>query len=94
MTITPRTLTRSAGLAAVAAGAIFIAVQLNHPHLTASTVTTTDWVVRTSLKVLMAALALVGITGMYLHQVKRIGAPGLIGYVLFARVKWKLAEAL
>ena len=34
MTITPTTLTRAAGVAAVAAGLIFIGVQINHPHLT------------------------------------------------------------
>jgi len=33
MTITPATLTRSAGVAAIAAGVIFIGVQLNHPQL-------------------------------------------------------------
>ncbi len=84
MTITPTTLIRAAGLAAVGAGAIFIGVQLAHPELTVAGVNTTEWVVRSSLKVLMAALALVGITGMYLHQVKKMGMLGLVGYLLFA----------
>jgi hypothetical protein len=84
MTITPATLTRSAGIAAVAAGAVFIGVQLKHPELTVAGVNTTEWAVRSSLKVLMAALALAGITGMYLHQVKKMGLLGLVGYVLFA----------
>jgi hypothetical protein len=84
MTITPRTLTRSAGLAAVAAGAIFIAVQLNHPQLTAAGVHPAEWAIRSSLKILMAALALVGITGMYLYQLRKMGVLGLIGFVLFA----------
>jgi hypothetical protein len=84
MAITPATLTRSAGVAAVAAGVIFIGVQLDHPQLTVAGVNTTEWAVRSSLKVLMAALALVGITGMYLHQVKKMGTLGLIGYLLFA----------
>ena len=84
MDITPTTLTRSAGLAAVAAGAIFIAVQLNHPPLTATGVHPAEWAIRSSLKVLMAALALVGITGMYLHQVKKMGVLGLLGFMLFA----------
>jgi hypothetical protein len=83
MTITPATLIRSAGVAAVASGAIFIGVQLNHPHLDVAAVDTTEWAVRSSLKVLMAALALVGITGMYLHQVTKMGRLGLIGYLLF-----------
>lgn len=84
MDIAPTNLTRSAGLAAVAAGAIFIGVQLNHPPLDAASVTSTEWVVRSSLKVLMAALALVGITGMYLYQVRKMGALGLAGFMLFA----------
>jgi len=84
MTITPRTLTRWAGLAAVAAGAIFIGVQINHPPLNATTIQTTEMGVRDTLKMLMAALALVGITGMYLNQVRRHGLLGLIGYLVFA----------
>ena len=81
MTITPTTLTRGAAAAAVAAGLIFIGVQVNHPHMDAVSVTTTDVVVRNSLKVLMAVLALVGITGMYLRQVKQTGVLGLIGFL-------------
>ncbi len=84
MTITPSILTRAAGVAAVAAGAIFIGVQLNHPQLDVASVNTTEFEVRSSLKVLMAALAVPGITGMYLHQVKKMGVLGLIGYLLFA----------
>jgi hypothetical protein len=83
MTITPTTLTRAAGVAAAAAGLIFIGVQINHPHLDAVSIDTTEMAVRNSLKVLMAALALVGITGMYLHQVKKMGWLGLVGYLLF-----------
>ncbi len=52
----------------MAAGLIFIGVQVNHPHLEATSVTTTEMLVRDSLKVLMGALALVGITGMYLAR--------------------------
>ena len=40
--------------------------------------------VRDSLKVLMAALALAGITGMYLSQVRRNGVLGLVGYLVLA----------
>ena len=83
MTITPTTLFRAAGVAAVVAGLIFIGVQINHPHSDVTSVTTTEWVVRNSLKVLMAALALAGITGMYLRQVKQIGVLGLVGYLVF-----------
>jgi hypothetical protein len=84
MTITPTTLTRAAGVAAVLAGLIFIGVQINHPHSDVTNVTTTEWAVRNSLKVLMAALALAGITGMYLRQVRQSGVLGLLGYLLFS----------
>lgn len=84
MTITSEKLTRTAGLAAIAAGLVFIGVQIGHPHLDATSATTTDVVVRDSLKVLMAALALVGITGMYLSQVRRMGVLGLVGYVVMS----------
>jgi hypothetical protein len=82
MTVTTTKLTRAAGLAAVAAGLIFIGVQVKHPHLDASSITTTEMAIRDLLKVLMAALALVGITGMYLRQVTRAGVLGLVGYLL------------
>ncbi len=84
MTITTTKLTRTAGLCAVVAGLLFIGVQINHPHLDPSFVTTTEWTVRQSAKVLLTALSLVGLTGMYLRQVKQTGVLGLIGYVLFA----------
>ena len=82
MTITPTTLTRGAAAAAVGAGVLFIGVQLGHPHLDVTTVATTEVVVRDSLKMLMAVLALVGITGMYLSQVRRNGVLGLVGFLV------------
>lgn len=82
MTITTSTLTRAAGVAAAAAGLIFIGVQINHPHLDATSITTAEMAVRSSFKVLMAVLGLVGITGMYLSQVRRNGLLGLIGYLV------------
>ena len=84
MSITTTKLTRAAGLCAVAGGLLFIGVQINHPHVDAGLVTTTEWAVRQTLKVLMAVLSLIGITGMYLRQVKQIGVLGLLGYLVFA----------
>ena len=84
MTVTSSTLFRAAAGAAVLAGLIFIGVQINHPYLDATSITTTDVITRSSLKMLMAALSLVGITGIYLRQVTKIGVLGLLGYVLFA----------
>ncbi|MEO7752001.1 MAG: hypothetical protein ABIS35_01165 [Terracoccus sp.] len=83
-TLTPTTLTRAAAASAVAAGLVFIGVQVNHPHLDATSITTTEMVVRSSLKLLMAVLALVGVTGMYLRQVRQAGVLGLVGYLLLA----------
>ena len=84
MTITPTTLTRAAGLSAVAAGVLFIGVQINHPPIDAAFAATTEFAVREGVKVVMAVLSLVGITGMYLRQVRQIGVLGLLGYLLFA----------
>ncbi len=79
MTVTARNLNRAAGLAAVAAGLLFIGVQINHPHLDVTSITTTEMAIRDSLKILMAVLALVGITGMYLRQVKQYVLPSIAG---------------
>jgi hypothetical protein len=83
MTVTPTSLTRAAGISAAVAGLIFIAVQINHPAMDVSSVTTTEWVVRQTAKTVMAAAALAGITGMYLRQVRQTGILGLIGYLVF-----------
>ena len=84
MTVTTSSLTRAAGAAAVAAGAIFIGVQIGHPQLNLTSITTTNVLIRDSLKVLMCVLAVVGITGMYLSQVRRNGLLGLIGYLVLS----------
>ena len=84
MTITPTTLTRAAGAAAAVAGAIFIAVQIKHPATDTFTTETTQWVVRECAKIVMAVLALAGITGMYLRQYRKAGLLGLVGYLVFA----------
>jgi hypothetical protein len=84
MTVTPKTLFRATGVAAALAGLIYIGVQIGSPHLDGTNITSTNAVIRDSLKVLMAALALAGITGMYLGQVRKIGALGLFGYLFFA----------
>lgn len=82
--VTATTLTTLAGLSAVVAGALFTAVQINHPHVDLALVTTTEWKVRQAMKVVLAPLALAGVTGIYLRQVRQMGALGLVGYLLFA----------
>jgi hypothetical protein len=83
MSITTTKLTRASGVAAVAAGLLFIFVQLIHPHGAVATVTTTAWTVTALITMAMAVLALVGLTGMYLRQVPESGLLGLVGFVLF-----------
>jgi hypothetical protein len=82
MTITATALTRAAAAAAVAGGLLFIAVQIKHPHLDATFATTTEYAVRETMKIFMTVFSLIGITGIYLRQVRQIGVLGLIGYVL------------
>lgn len=84
MTITTTKLTSAAGLSAVAAGLIFILIQFIHPQENATSVTTGAWVAVSGLTAAMAILATVGVTGMYLRNVRRVGVLGLLGYVLFA----------
>jgi hypothetical protein len=82
MTITTTKLTRAAGLSAVVGGLLFIVVQINHPLLDATFATTTEYAIRETMKVFMAVFSLIGITGIYLRQVRQTGVLGLIGYVV------------
>ncbi len=84
MIVTPKKLTSAAGLAAVAAGLIFMLIQFVHPSENVSTVTTVEWVVVSGLTAAMAILAIVGVSAMYLRNVKPMGVLGLVGYGLFA----------
>jgi hypothetical protein len=83
MTITTTHLTRAAGLCAVAGGLLFAGVQIKHPHVDITFAATTGYAVRETLKIFMAVLSLIGITGLYLRQVKQSGVLGLVGFVLF-----------
>ena len=83
-TPTPAGLTRAAAVATIAAGALFAGVQIGHPHLDPTTIGSTEVVIRSSLKVLMCALALAGFTGMYLGQIRRNGLLGLVGYAVIS----------
>ena len=99
MTITTAKLTRAAGLAAIAAGLLFILVQFIHPHEDAANVATTAWAVTHVLTLLMAVLAVIGISGMYLRQVKQTGLLGLIAVMLFGAnfmliFAWTFVEAM
>jgi hypothetical protein len=84
MQIPSSTLTKAAGAAAAVAGAIFVLVQVGHPPADSFTTETAAWVARSCAKAVMAALALVGITGIYLRQHREAGVLGLVGYLVFS----------
>jgi hypothetical protein len=84
MSITANRLAAAAGLCAAAAGALFIGIQVNHPHLDATSIQSTEMVIRDTAKVVMAVLSLVGIAGMYLSQIRRNGVLGLVGYLVLS----------
>ena len=81
MSITTTHLIRAAGISAVVAGMLFVGVQINHPPVDLAFVSTAEYAIRQSMKIGFAVLALIGITGMYLSQVKKAGVLGLIGYL-------------
>ena len=84
MTVTTRSLIQASAVAAAAAGALFIGIQLGHPHLDAASIQTTEVKFRDTLKVAMSALSLAGIAGLYLSQVRRNGVVGLVGWVVLS----------
>jgi hypothetical protein len=84
MTVSNTSLIRAAGVSAAAAGAIFIGVQIKHPAFTVEAFTDgISWHVRSIAKLVMSGLAVAGLTGMYLHQRRRLGRLGLAGYAVF-----------
>jgi hypothetical protein len=89
MTITTATLTRWAGLAAMAAGIIFAAIQPIHPSDVLSSVTTDAWAIIMPVKLAMCLLFLLGLTGLYGRQADKAGWLGLGGFLLFG-LSWAL----
>lgn len=82
MSITPLGLTRASAICAISAGVLFMGVQIGHPMLNTTSIQTTNVYIRDQIKILMSILALFGLAGMYLSQVRRNGWLGLIGYIL------------
>ncbi len=89
MKITTSTLIRWAGLAAVAAGAVFAGIQPIHPPDVLASVTTSAWSIIMPLKIAMCLLFLLGITGIYTRQAKEAGWLGLAGFLLL-NLSWAL----
>ena len=74
------TLLRLSGLAAIGAGLIFAGIQPVHPADVVGSVTTGPWSIILSLKLAMCLLMLIGISGIYLRQLGKIGWLGLAGF--------------
>lgn len=83
MTITTRSLTRAAALAAMLGGAIYIAIQFIHPPDIIESLSTQLWVNVHILSFAEAVLLMIGIAGIYLHHVRQLGVLGLVGYLMF-----------
>ena len=83
MTITTAKLMRATGLCGLLAGVLFLLPQFIHPEDEVAAVTTSGWAVAHLVNMTMGILALVGVTGLYLRQVRETGVLGLIAYVLF-----------
>jgi hypothetical protein len=84
MTVTPTHLSRAAGLSAVASGLLFALVQFIHPQETVANVDTAMWAITHYISFTMCVLGLVGVTGVYLRQVREAGVLGLVGYLMFS----------
>jgi hypothetical protein len=67
---------------AVVAGLMFVAIQPLHPADTLESVTTDAWAIIHYATLAMLALFVVGITGIYVSQIEKIGWLGLAGYVV------------
>ena len=82
MKTTASNLIRWAGLAAMGAGILFLAIQLIHPLDVLESVTTTRWAIVHYLGIVMCLLGLLGMTGIYARQAEEAGWLGLTGYLL------------
>jgi len=84
MKLTAEKVTRWSGLAAIAAGVIFIAIQPIHPPDELASVSTGTWAVVQTLKFSMGILGLIGLTGIFARQVNEAGWLGLAGYLMLS----------
>ena len=75
---------RWSGLAAMAAGSIYLIIQPIHPSDVLSSATTARWAIVHYLSLAMDFLGLLGIAGIYARQVEKAGWLGLAGYLLFS----------
>jgi hypothetical protein len=99
MSITTTTLTRGAAAAGALAGLAYIVIQFIHPADVIESLSTQAWAGVHILSFAEAVLALIGVTGLYLFQVRKAGILGLVGYLMFGlffilQASFNFAEAL
>ena len=82
MRLTTSGVIRATGIAAVLAGVMFVAIQPLHPPDTLASVTTDAWALIHYATLVMLALFVVGVTGIYAGQISKMGWLGLTGYVV------------
>lgn len=82
MKVTTTGLIRSTGIAAVVAGLMFVVIQPLHPADVLASVTTDAWTLIHYATLIMLAMFVVGVTGIYASQVEKMGWLGLAGFVV------------
>lgn len=82
MKVTTTGLIRSTGIAAIAAGLMFVVIQPLHPEDVLASVTTDVWALIHYATLAMLTLFVVGVTGIYIRQAEKVGWISLAGYVV------------
>ena len=82
--VTAKILIRWAGLFAISAGILYIAIQFFHPADQLSSVNTNGWIVVAALTTAMSLFSLIGILGIYFRQVVETSWLGLVGFIAFS----------
>ncbi len=82
MKVTIGGLVRSTGIAAIAAGLMFVVIQPLHPEDVLASVTTDAWALIHYATLAMLTLFVVGVTGIYARQAEKTGWIGLAGYAV------------
>lgn len=82
MKVTTTGLIRSTGIAAIAAGLMFVVIQPLHPEDVLASVTTEAWAIIHYATLAMLTLFVIGVTGIYVRQAEKMGWIGLVGYVV------------
>ena len=75
---------RWVGIAAMAAGVLYLARQALHPADTLESVDTTQWLIVQLFSMVMGLLAVIALTGIYAKQAHKVGVLGFLGYLLFS----------